>query len=589
MFCYHCMKEILAESKSCPFCAGIPNQPNPQHLLAAGAVLFNRYVVGNTMSESGSVVTYAGLDSRSNNRVVIKEYYPSGHAERRNAASNTVIISAPQDENHFADGKNEFMRKAISLSRFSDEPHFVTILDYFIENNTAYMVTAFLDGSTLAQAIQKYGVFSPNNLIGKVLPLVQLLEKLHREDIIFRNISPDTIMVMPDGRFVLFGFDAACGFPDSTAKPYSAGRQSSYAPLELYIKGNRQGAWTDVYALCATVYESLTGVRPSEAPVRVAEDDLKRISDWGIDIAPHAEAAIMKGLAVLPKDRVQSMSELAEMLANTPGPASESLDSPLPKESDKSSRRRKIAVAACIAAATVLAAAGVTAAIAINRTPAPTAAADSTAAAVKEPTEASDAFAAEEAAPAGKELVISPEIEKASAQSRSFSLSSLYNILIVDENKQAHLYDLSDAVFSESADASSAEKDPITFTNNEDIVSAVRCCDYCYGLRTDGSICLLHENTDYKRADSGSWNNVSRLEAIGDDLLAVYKDGTVTSLQYKKAGNSLYRPYLSIIAKWSGVRDIMLDRFDLCALKADGTSATHTCQQSPVGIRIIPN
>ena len=99
LLCYHCMKEIPNDSKSCPFCNHIPNQQNPQHQLAAGTVLFNRYIVGNKMGESKSVVTYAGLDSSSNDRVVIKEYYPSGYAERRNAVSNTVLISASQEDN----------------------------------------------------------------------------------------------------------------------------------------------------------------------------------------------------------------------------------------------------------------------------------------------------------------------------------------------------------------------------------------------------------------------------------------------------------------------------------------------------------
>ena len=571
MLCYHCMKEIPNDSKSCPFCNHIPNQQNPQHQLAAGTVLFNRYIVGNKMGESKSVVTYAGLDSSSNDRVVIKEYYPSGYAERRNAVSNTVLISASHDKNRFEDEKKEFMREVLSLSRFSEELHYVKVLDYFSENNTAYMVTEFLDGSTLAQTIQKNGIFSPDDLIGKVLPLVRLLEKMHREGVVCRDISPDVIMVMPDGRFVLFGFDAECDFSDNISEPYSSKRKNSYAPYELYVNGNHQGPWTDVYALCAVVYESITGVKPTDAPERVVSDELKKPSELGISIAPHREDAILKGLAVLPKDRVQSMSELAKMLANTPEPALEVQDSPLTKKSGKSRHGRKIAVAACIAAALVLAAAGITAANVLNRTSVTMAVADSTAAAGEEPLTTNDMFAAEESTPAGAGLVISPEIEYASAQSRSFLIDSFYNIVIVDENKQARMYNLFYDAYPDAVDASSAERGPIALTNNEDIVSAVFCYGYCYGLRTDGTMCVLRESTDYQKADSGSWDKIRSLAAIDDEILAVYNDGTVASLQYETGGNAFYRPYLSEIAKWSDIVDVTFDGFDILGLKSDGT------------------
>ena len=87
-----------------------------------------------------------------------------------------------------------------------------------------------------------------------------------------------------------------------------------YAPEEQYRTHGEQGPWTDVYALCATMYRCITGQIPPESMERTYQDQLKPISDFQQDCPAEVEYVIQKGLGVYKNERWQSMEELYESL-----------------------------------------------------------------------------------------------------------------------------------------------------------------------------------------------------------------------------------------------------------------------------------
>jgi len=136
-------------------------------------------------------------------------------------------------------------------------------------------------------------------------------------------------MVLPDGRIKLMDFGAARDYTEFGEKSLSIVLKPGYAPPEQYQTHGIQGPWTDIYALCATMYKCITGENPPDAIERVMDDSLKKISEFGIAIPPQEEEAIIKGMSVSAKDRYQDIKDFCEDLygAYEETPASENKES----------------------------------------------------------------------------------------------------------------------------------------------------------------------------------------------------------------------------------------------------------------------
>ena len=200
------------------------------------------------------------------------------------------------------------------MARFSEEPGVVSVTDYIEENNTVYLVMEYLRGVTLQQYLKQHGNLSADAAFGMLEPVMRTLEKIHSAGVIHRDISPDNIMVQPNGQLKLMDFGAAKEFVDQS-RSMSVMLKKGYAPIEQYDSKSKQGPWTDVYALCATVYRCITGTTPVDSLNRVFADPLQRPSMLGADISPALEDVLLHGLAVRRSDRCQSMTELIQLLA----------------------------------------------------------------------------------------------------------------------------------------------------------------------------------------------------------------------------------------------------------------------------------
>ena len=187
----------------------------------------------------------------------------------------------------------------------------------------------YLEGITLKQYLRENQRIAPEDLIELLVPLIESLDEIHSQGMIHRDISPDNIMVLPDGRIKLMDFGAARDYTEFGEKSLSIVLKPGYAPPEQYQTHGIQGPWTDIYALCATMYKCITGENPPDAIDRVIDDHLKKISEFGIVIPPQEEAAIIKGMSVSAQDRYQDIKDFCEDLYATyeETPASENKES----------------------------------------------------------------------------------------------------------------------------------------------------------------------------------------------------------------------------------------------------------------------
>ena len=310
------MKEIDDTQNICPYC----HKDNKgyiadAHVLPAGTLLNEKYLVGAVLGEGGFGITYIARNLLLNIPVAIKEFYPTGMVTRNNTRANTITsISEEKAQKLFSESKDIFWKEAKILAEFNSEPSIVSVLDYFSANNTAYIVTEFLEGETLAEYLKRVGIQTFDNAFCILMPVMESLIKIHEKNLIHRDISPDNIMLVGDS-VKLIDFGATRQYADN--KSLSVILKEGYAPVEQYSSKGNQGTWTDVYALCAVLYRCITGIVPIAASERMSTDEeIKLTSELGLSLYPEVEQVLMKGLALKPKDRIQTVEELIKELTN---------------------------------------------------------------------------------------------------------------------------------------------------------------------------------------------------------------------------------------------------------------------------------
>ena len=311
-FCPNCMAKTAAADCKCPVCGSSMNVQNAPHQLPVNTILNGRYLIGKVLGAGGFGITYIGYDLKLDSKVAVKEYYPSGAANR--SSSLTVFPTTEVNGNPFEIGKNRFLKEAKTLSEFVGEGNIVTLRDYFEENGTAYIVMEYLEGEDLSHYAKKHGVFGLDEALDLLEPAMLALDKIHKKGLIHRDISPSNIMVLSDGRVKVLDFGSARLQNTSGELSLSVMLKPGYAPMEQYSTHGEQGSWTDVYAMSATIYKLITGKTPPASTDRLMEDTIELPSSLGVKITPEQEAALLRGLALRPADRTQTMAELAESL-----------------------------------------------------------------------------------------------------------------------------------------------------------------------------------------------------------------------------------------------------------------------------------
>lgn len=288
-----------------------------QFWLGPGTIVGGRYRLERVLGVGGYGITYQGLDLRLERPAAVKEYYPSFWASRFAQRGPEVRCMAGMEEN-YRRGIERFLDEARALVQLSDIPVVVRVNDFFEENQTAYLVMDFLDGKNLKQMAAGFGGRIPADvLIPALAPVISALGQVHARGLIHRDISPDNIMMLSDGSVRLIDFGNARDTTNN--KSMTLAMKEGFAPPEQY-RSRGQGAWTDVYGICATMYYCLTGRLPPQAMERLTGAPFPLPSELGVKIPSWQEKAIMDGMDLYVQKRVQNMEELWQRLYVEPRP-----------------------------------------------------------------------------------------------------------------------------------------------------------------------------------------------------------------------------------------------------------------------------
>ena len=307
--CPYCMSPVQPGSP-CPACGRNWERYQPaSHHLPLGSLLQDRYQLGRVLGEGGFGITYLGWDAVLKRKVAVKEYFPTFLVSREVSLTLDVTCHTSGNQPTYEKGREQFLREAKTMARLDSIPEIVQVLDHFPEHNTAYIVMEFLEGRTLKEVVAQSGPIPADTMLALLEPVLRAMEAMHQAGVIHRDISPDNLMELKDGTVKLMDFGCARDFQSGLTETITL--KHGFAPREQY-SGRDQGPWTDVYALCATVYYCLTGKVPPRATLRGEEEQDPMIPprQLGADLIEEQERALLRGLSPKVENRWHSAAEL---------------------------------------------------------------------------------------------------------------------------------------------------------------------------------------------------------------------------------------------------------------------------------------
>ena len=310
------MEEI--QGYPCPHCGFDPRSVKGiEYALPMGTILAGKYLVGRVLGQGGFGITYVGWDIALERKVAIKEYYPSGQVSRNPGSRGLTWYTSVQSQQAKQNGTQIFLKEARKMSKVDDIPNVVRVRDLFQENETAYIVMDFVEGETLKARLEKTGPLPWEQAKGIFLPAIQAMEQVHQAGLVHRDISPDNLMLTPDGKVKILDLGAAKDLSVNNGASSMQVAKGGFSPFEQYTQRGSSGPWTDVYAMAATVYYTLTGKLPPVATDRVVEDTISWDEPGLKALSAQALEALQKAMVISAKNRMQSMEELEKGLYST--------------------------------------------------------------------------------------------------------------------------------------------------------------------------------------------------------------------------------------------------------------------------------
>ena len=298
----------------------VPRLPRPMNALGAGATL-QEFEVGEVIGEGGFGIVYRAFDTLLHREVAIKEFLPVSHAARSN--DGRVVPRSEKHREMLEKGLRSFVDEARTLARFK-HPALLEVLRFWEENGTAYMAMPYYKGATVGKLVQDgFRIKDEAELFRFLAPLLSGLGQLHQANCFHRDISADNIIVLEgSGRPLLLDFGAARTILVSQSQLSTVILKPGFAPIEQYSDDHDaapQGAWTDIYALCAVLYLAISGKMPSVSVARIMRDPQPALRTLVSDgFSPTVLEAIDCGLRVHPHERPQSLAVFESMLRGDP-------------------------------------------------------------------------------------------------------------------------------------------------------------------------------------------------------------------------------------------------------------------------------
>ena len=346
--CPGCMQHLKDSNTTCPHCGYPEKRLTVKDSLPIFSILAGKYLLGAPLGKGGFGITYIAMHLPDEKIVAIKEFFPANLAVR-DTDNETVVPADDTKAVYYRTGMKSFSEEGRILYLLSDIEHVIHVAEQIQANNTTYLVMEYVPGISLKKYMkQQQKLFSEQETLTLMQPILIALQAMHQKGILHRDISPENLMLSPDNTLTLIDFGAARTFSRSDDDNLTVILKRGYAPEEQYHSNSRQGPWTDLYAVCAVMYQMLTGILPQEASARAEEDHLTPISRIeGLSLSPSTCAALEKGLQMDPMERYPDIGALMKVLYPAKKEKTQEITDNSPKEthemdaSEKNAERPK--------------------------------------------------------------------------------------------------------------------------------------------------------------------------------------------------------------------------------------------------------
>ncbi|MEH2117895.1 serine/threonine protein kinase [Nostoc sp.] len=256
-----------------------------------------KYTIEKELGEGGFGITYLARDDLGRYFVI--------------KTLNDKVQRRPD----FTKFQQDFLNEAIKLAKCS-HPHIVKIDEVIYENPLWCMVMEYISGEDLASRIENQGVLAEKEALCYIQQIGEALIVVHNNGLLHRDLKPQNIMLRSgNSKAVLIDFGIAREFTPNLTQTHTQVLSDGFAPIEQYDKRAKRGAYTDIYALAATLYSVLTGEIPTLAPLRAIGTPLEEPKKINSSISDKVNQIILKGMNIKPEERPQSVKEWLSLIS----------------------------------------------------------------------------------------------------------------------------------------------------------------------------------------------------------------------------------------------------------------------------------
>ena len=234
------------------------------------------YRIVRKLAAGGFGVVYLAVDTEGQ-QVAIKEYLPSSLASR--SPGELLPQVQPEKLSLYRLGLKSFFEEGRALAQISHQS-VVSVLNFFRENETVYMVMNYLEGSSLqefiitARELKKQKVFRESTIRSLYDEVLRGLRIVHQHKMLHLDIKPANVFITNDNKAVMLDFGAAREVLSKEGNFIRPMYTPGFAAPEMYRRDGTLGPWTDIYAIGGCIYACMQGYPPNDAPQRLEKDRL---------------------------------------------------------------------------------------------------------------------------------------------------------------------------------------------------------------------------------------------------------------------------------------------------------------------------